>query len=292
MTVEEIPATYTRMRIFIKNPTLDRLISAIYAMPKNLRPEYFFEYEPRPKSKRIYLTSEDEFRAAMQSYGPRGASGGSLHKREYTTMFDGFLPKNFSKQGNYRNSFDLFSKEEKDFDQNLKLALRAFDHFSQYFDTYHSLATPIRALDAIESARSEAFKKSPPFELFRPGYHTMQPFGTDHAKFSFPMLGWITYLSDEIISDYGLDVDELETLAWSFAEVGIAPSAGKLYRIQFWENRDDWQEKTPALIDICLRADQHRYLQEEYQAVIGNRDRYAVERWHEWLMPDRWWEGS
>jgi len=277
------PPGYVRMRILAKNPTGKNLLKAIQTLPDDLRPEFWFKYEPNPKKKRIYLSDWEVFSSNMLK--PAGSSGQMQHKN-YTIWYEGFLPKIMPEpDSGYFYGFDLIAKEGAD----IESALRAFEHFSQFFDTYHSLATPIESLEQIVEARADLLQKNPPFEEFYPEQHTQQPFTYAHAKFRFPALGWITYLSEECITDYKLNLDELRDLAWKFEEVGETASAGKLYRFQFSEDRNDWPEFTPKLTEISIRADAYNFREEEYREL--GYERQCVESWHKWLLPDGWWKG-
>ena len=205
----------------------------------------------------------------------------------YSIWYEGFLPDVFPSVTPY---YYIFNTHPENILQP-ETALRAFEHFSQFFDTYHSLATPLESLDKIIEARAEVLQKNPPFEEFYPEQHTEQPFDYAHAKFRFPALGWITYLSKECITDYNLNLDELRGLAWNFEEVGETASAGKLYRFQFSEDRNDWPEFTPKLADISIRADEYNFREEEYRENVLFKRLRGVESWHKWLLPDGWWKG-
>jgi len=274
---------YVRMRILAKNPTMDVLLKALQMLPEDLLPEFWFEYEPNPKKKRVYLSDWETFETKLRTEGVDG----HLQHKDHTIWYEGFLPDSFPPKKPFYNGFDLIAKEGAD----IEPALRAFEHFSRFFDTYHSLATPIESLDKIIAARAEVLQKNPPFEEFYPEQHTEQPFDYAHAKFRFPALGWITYLSEECITDYNLNLDELRDLAWKFEEVGETASAGKLYRFQFSEDRNDWPEFTPKLTEISIRADAYNFREEEYRENVLFKRLRGVESWHKWLLPDGWWKG-
>ncbi|MBW3243325.1 hypothetical protein KUV57_11515 [Epibacterium sp. DP7N7-1] len=290
MTTLKAENSYTVRSVLAKNPTLDNLIDAVYALPEDLRPEYWFHLEPRPKSKRIYLKDKEEFREALQSWGRFGVGSGFMTGKQCGIWFGGFVPQRFLEWRGYHNHFDVFHKMGEERAEGRIYPQRAFEHFARYFDSYHAMAMPIRAVEAIEDARKAVFEKSPPFADYYPDNHTGMVSSYAHAKFRFPMLGWITYLSDELITDYALDIEELRSIAWRFEEVSPTTSAGTLYRAQFWEHRDDWQGNITALTDICLRADQYRYREEEWREEYAFKKLGTVEHWHEWLLPDRWWE--
>ena len=290
MKRQQIDELHTRRRVLSRKPTLDNLIDAIYELPEGLRPEYWFHLEPLPKSKRIYLNGKEEFREALQNWGRYGVASGFMVGESCAISFDGFVPQRFLEWRGYHNSFDVHHKLGEEHAEGRENAQRAFEHFAQHLDAYHAMAMPIRAVEAIENARKEVFEKSPPFADYYPDNHTGMVSSYAHAKFRFPMLGWITYLSDELITDYALDIEELRSIAWRFEEVIPTTSAGTLYRAQFWEHRDDWQDNISALTDICLRADQYRYREEEWREEYAFKKLGTVERWHEWLSPDRWWE--
>ncbi|PRY74639.1 hypothetical protein CLV80_11621 [Yoonia maritima] len=121
-----------------------------------------------------------------------------------------------------------------------------------------------------------------------PEFYCEQSRDYAQAKHSFPMMGWITYLSQECIDDYALDMDRIRAVAQKVEEVGPTKSAGMLFRIQFHEGRDDWQETLPAITQMCLEADQHRYKLGEYRE--RPPEERSVDGWHTWLLPDEWWK--
>ncbi|WP_179381781.1 hypothetical protein [Jannaschia marina] len=105
------------------------------------------------------------------------------------------------------------------------------------------------------------------------------PRGFPHAKYRFPSLGWITYISEEAARDYALDLDALRRLAIDIQDCGETVSAGQPWRFQFHETAEDWKTKTPALIEATLTADRHRYREEDWRELPNEVKTYR--RWPE-----------
>ncbi|MBT0958728.1 hypothetical protein IV417_15165 [Alphaproteobacteria bacterium KMM 3653] len=275
--------------ILDKFPLARRFHEAVKTMPAELAPEYWYELEPNPKRKRIYLAREwDRFVEEAVGY----SNFGSLHHRDYTLNAEGFVSAKGAAEG-AAYSTNLCALHPKEGGSDHEVLWAAARHFLAHFDVYAAYSETYKyglKLNHIRTYGRDGLTEESycPFEPAR----SFRDYA--HAKFIFIGFHWHTVLSEECIADYGIDMEAVRAAAWRVEDLPFKGAAGALYDIRFTEKEEDWESVADVMIDLTLQADAHRF---DHQTIFGLRgtledmrkgtiSRNDTARWREWLYPE------
>lgn len=265
----------------VRRPTSRALLDAIANLPPNLKPDFYFRFEPNPKSKRIYL--EKDWCKLEQRFLDLEGSGWLYYGKNLYFHFEGFLPADPNSDGWYFPDLSLSTHLETDRSIKNEKFRELIEYIPRQFDLYCASTAAADYVREIDSARRAPFVLNPPFADYHPQDSMISANNYAKAKYTFPGLGWITYLSRECVDDYGLDLGELEEMAFSFEEVKDAKSPQPIYRIQLHEHWQDWPGQLDLMIDLHLRADEHRCELGKYMEEIVPKQWHSAQNWPLWI---------
>lgn len=275
-----------------KYPRADEFLNALYALPDDLLPEFWYPLEPNPKKNRIYLREDKE---RFISENLELGMFGSYKHNNFTILTDQFAPSDGWPDDDMRStSFSVLSHKSnaaKTYD--ITDLIRVFEHFTVHLDIHSAFFFTGESRSVFQMPRvNQALAWLEPNTTHQKRDHIKAGLensffgvGSDYAaaKCVFPSLAWRTVISEEMADDYALDMDALRDIAVKVRDIKAPGTAGNLTDLQFSEHPDDWQGYTDKLLPHVLAADRHRCMIKFYDEELVPKGWHGVQAWDKWL---------
>jgi len=276
-------------RLCVRQPRAKDFLDALVLLPSELKPEFWFELEPNPKSRRLYLNHDFEaYRARMSKVKALG----TLRHKLYDLSIDGYLAE--GPTHDEESAFDRFWIHDRrkanagmvghHWEPSIEME-KVCTHFLKALDPHYAVYWNYDLRDALGAARIQRLVEEDAVpDGFDPENHPIGGRGGGYAdaKISFPNLGWRTVLSDELLTDYGLTHDLVADYALEATERGHSGS-GRLVEYRFFEHFSDWPEHIDRLAELCHLADRTRLDVPRFRAEIVPRRWHRVQHWPKWI---------
>ncbi|RLJ40944.1 hypothetical protein BCF46_3515 [Litoreibacter meonggei] len=270
--------------VLCKKPRARDFLDALFSLPEELLPEFWYELEPNPKSKRLYLSKDRE---RLISETLEFGTFGSFDHKDYALRADYFLPDaGLPHQDSVSFSFYVRPKRKgKSKSVDIRPAMDVFDHFARHLDTYCAYASSYPEEQALSQARALAALSKDKRDCTLAQYEQMLGIVRSYAdgKLFFPGLRWRSVLSQECIDDYAIDKDDLRSLSVETKIIPATGSAGDLLDLRFADNPDDWQQYAEQLQIRSVEADEHRCRVDYFLDELHPKGFLSVQNWNNWL---------
>lgn len=237
------------MFLLERHPTAEQFVEAIRTLPRDIAPEYWYELEPNPKTKRLYLENGfEEYRRRMLKH----SAYGSLDQPHYHLAVSGFLGPKAEIGSSYMCGIIPRRVGKKPL--NLAPLMAVAEHLIEKGDMYFGYYEDWDPEEALTHYRVEALQRTRSnSEITQYDVKTARDYLA--AKYVFPGFHWRTFLSEECIADYGINMDRVAQAAWRCRQDG----PGGLWDVQFCETLQDWPDVRDRAFALTADADSHRF---------------------------------
>lgn len=237
------------MFLLERHPSAEQFVQAIRTLPRDIAPEYWYEFEPNPKANRLYLENAfEEYHRRMLEH----SAYGSLERAHYALSVSGFLGPKAEIGSSYMCAVNPRRMGKKLLDISSLMAVS--EHLIDKGDMYCGYYEDWDAAQMLTPYRVDALLQRQPNSEITP-YNVKPSRNYLAGKFVFPGFHWRTLLSEECIADYGINMDRVAQAAWRCTRGG----PGGLWDIQFCETLQEWPDVWDRAFALTADADFHRF---------------------------------